>query len=648
MRRKKWVVLLVFMLLCVLNPPVSDAYAADNKIRNVDITVRLEEDGSAQITEIWDIYAGSGTEWYLVQGNLGKIKIENFAVSDETGRVYDRMWSWDPNRTLEEKAGKCGVINNENGSYELCFGIGSYGDHVFTVSYRMTNFVKGFDDYCGFNQRLVNDKLSGSPEHISVAIQKPGTVFQPDDVKVWAFGFEGSIYVKDGMIAAKSDKPLSSSNYVNIMCRFPRGMFDTTNIEQGSFSSMQERAFKGSSYEKESSGFSRPVMIWLVALVCLAVIFTILAIRGRQKAKLEMPETFEESLSLYKRREEEHLLKNPLCLCGCLFLLTLFPPAGCIAFFIVSRLEKAKRDYQYEGNPAGGRAYLLSQIRSSAGKDDEYYRDIPLEGDICAIYSLLKMTGWNKSENDVIGAYLLQWLHRGTVELRDMRKSGFGGFVNKAAPAIVLKAGPNSENPVEYELFSLLDRAGGADHILQEKELYQWAQKHYHEMEEWFKKADEKGQEYMKNRGYLYDLYTPGTFHVLMTERKAFTENGRKQAVNLRRFQNYLKDFTLMQERSPLDVALWDDYLVTAQLFGMADKVADTFRNLYPAQFREKERSRGMDGYDMCSACSVVHTISRAGTSGASHGARSSGSGGASSSGGGGGYSGGGHGGGSR
>ena len=108
MRRKKWIVLLVFMLLCVLNPPVSDAYAADNKIRNVDITVRLEEDGSAQITEIWDIYAGSGTEWYLVQGNLGKIKIENFAVSDETGRVYDRMWSWDPNRTLEEKAGKCG------------------------------------------------------------------------------------------------------------------------------------------------------------------------------------------------------------------------------------------------------------------------------------------------------------------------------------------------------------------------------------------------------------------------------------------------------------------------------------------------------------------------------------------------------------
>ncbi|MCD7964470.1 MAG: DUF2207 domain-containing protein [Clostridiaceae bacterium] len=615
----------------------------------MDITAQLQTDGSAEITEVWDLYAGSGTEWYLIQGNLGKMKIEKFSVTDETGRVYEKLWNWDVNRTLEEKAGKCGIVNNKNGDYELCFGIGNYGDHVFTVSYRMTNFVKGFDDFCGFNQRFVNDELSSSPEHISVTIKKPETVFTPDNIKVWAFGFEGTIGVKDGIIAAESDASLSSSNYVNIMCRFPREMFHTENIEEGSFTVMQEKAFEGSDYGKQgASGLTPFWRIWLLALAFLAVLIGILALLGRRKAKAEIPDTFEDSLRLFEGRDDKKSLANPLCLCGCLFLLILFPPAGCIALGIVLRLEKAKADYQYKGSGGTGPAYLFSKIRSSAGKDDGYERDIPLEGNICAIYSLLKMTGWSKSENDVIGAYLLRWLQQGTVELKNMKKGGLGGLMNKEAPAVVLKTSPDSEDPVECELFSLLTEASGADHILQEKEMYHWAENHFQEMKNWLNKASENGQKYMNDMGYLCNLYMPGTFHVFTVEQKAFTEGGRQQAVNLRRFQNYLKDFTLMQERSPVEVALWDDYLVTAQLFGMADKVAETFRSLYPVQFREKELACGMEGYDMVGACSVVHMISKAGAGGADHGARASGNGGASSEEGGGGYSGGGHGGGSR
>ena len=52
-------------------------------------------------------------------------------------------------------------------------------------------------------------------------------------------------------------------------------------------------------------------------------------------------------------------------------------------------------------------------------------------------------------------------------------------------------------------------------------------------------------------------------------------------------FRNFLKDFTLVDQREAGEVRLWKDYLVFAQLFGVADKVAENLQKLYPKQFDE-------------------------------------------------------------
>lgn len=91
-------------------------------------------------------------------------------------------------------------------------------------------------------RQLPHDKLSSKVDRISVAIKKPGTVFTPDDTKVWAFGFTGNIHVIDGIVHAESESTLTSSNYVTIMCRFPRDMFDTENLINKSFSTMMKKA----------------------------------------------------------------------------------------------------------------------------------------------------------------------------------------------------------------------------------------------------------------------------------------------------------------------------------------------------------------------------------------------------------------------
>ena len=646
-------------MACLTYFPASTAftaYGSDNEIRDIAIAVELEEDGSAQITEVWDVYVGSGTEWYLVQGNSGKITIEDFSVSDETGLVYENEGRWDVNRSLKEKAGKCGIVDKKAGNYELCFGVGSYGDHEFTVSYRMTNFVKGFDDYCGFNQRFVNDELSSRPQHISVTIEKPGTGFTPDEVKVWAFGFDGTIFVKDGAVVAESGGRLSSSDYVNIMCRFPREIFDAENVVSGSFSSMQDQAFKGSEYKSgksSSGGFVVLLMkLWLALMAVLAAAAVVFAVIGHIRAKADTPLTFEDSARLYGRWRDKKTFMNPLRLCGFAMLFVFNPLIGVI-LFLLSMMRKNR--YTEEQAVMTGTAYTVAEVKSYAGTNDTYYRDIPLEGNICAIHAVLKMTGWNSSESDMIGAYLLKWLQGGFIEMRNTKKTGLGGVMGQDAPSIVLKMNPTSGDWVENNLFTLLVKASGGDNILQEKELYRWAKSNYSEMQEWIDQASGSGRAHMRKRGYLHYIYVPSFFNMSLKKQDAFTETGRQQVFNLGGFKNYLKDFTLMQEREPLDVALWDDYLVVSQLFGMADRVAETFRKLYPSHFDGGEYSYGSDPFDMAVTFSIVHAISHAGVSGAQRGASaassdsaSSGGGGFSSSGGGGGFSGGGSGGGSR
>lgn len=639
--------------------PSFPSLAADTDIYSIDIHVSLNQDGSADITELWDINMTEGTEWYLVQGNLGQIEIENFTVSDETGLVYKNEAYWDINRSLSEKAGKCGIVDKGNGNYELCFGIGSYGRHVFTVSYRMTNFMKGFNDYCGFNQRFVNDGLSSNPQQISVVIEKPGSVFTSDDVLVWAFGFEGSIYVKDGVVSASGDGPLSSDDYVNIMCRFPRDMFNTDNLVNDSFSSMEHTAKEGSSYQDSGAlfkGLSRflPLLIvFLIVLLILLAVVIVLAAFEHGKAKADTPSTFEESERLVEKWRQRRIYNSPMFWVSAVFLFFLNPLIGIIYFLV--KMIRGSDSYPPE-RPASGTVYSISEVEAYAKRNSRYWRDLPLDSSVSAIYTAVNLMGINEKKEDLIGAYLLRWLQQGCVSVKKMRKSGIGGILGKEEPSLVLAKKPDFSDALESQLHSILYVASGGDHgdhILQKDEMYKWSKDNYTTIENWFKAVKNAGRGQMTEKGYMHSFYSPSYFNTKLDRTDAFTETGRQKMTELFGFKNYLKDFTLMQEREPADVGLWEDYLVTAQLFGMADRVAETFQNLYPEKFAETiHNGRDSEMFDMAVTLSILHSISHAGTSGAQSGASaaqaSSGGGGSSSSSGGGGYSGGGHGGGGR
>ena len=110
--------------------------------------------------------------------------------------------------------------------------------------------------------------------------------------------------------------------------------------------------------------------------------------------------------------------------------------------------------------------------------------------------------------------------------------------------------------------------------------------------------------------------------------------------------KQYLKEFSRIQEKEPIEVKLWNEYLMYAQIFGMSKEVMEQFKKLYPEVLSD------MENYNYnYNTFLFVNSLSTTGVNAASAArsaaeSYSSGGGGFSSGGGGGGSFGGGGGGG--
>ncbi len=265
-------------------------------------------------------------------------------------------------------------------------------------------------------------------------------------------------------------------------------------------------------------------------------------------------------------------------------------------------------------------------------KITEWFRDVPLEGNLFAAhYALCKGRRFETQApaNNLIGAFFLRWIMNGQVNV--LRASDNAKRVDLAFVADTV-----SEDDVEESLYQMARQAAGSNQVLEKNEFEKWSKDNYNKMTAWPDRALARGKSWFHNKGFLIKDTT-------------CTAQGQEEARRVIMFRNYLKDFTLNDERAAVEVRLWKEYLVYAQLFGIADKVAQEFKKLYPAQFEEVARNTGLDPTTLYYTIRWTNSMStRAYTNAVTKAGNINGTGGHTSFGGGGGFSGGGFGGGGR
>ena len=255
------------------------SYAYSPAIRQIKLDVELLDDGSARVQEFWDICVASGTEWYLVRDNLQDIVIDDLRVSDESGLSFDNIGDWDVDRSLEWKKGKCGIVHKRRG-VELCWGVGSLGDHQYRVSYTMTNVIKSLNDYDMLHIQFVSPGLSAPPQKVELRLWSKGRSFDTSHCRAWAFGYVGSCEFVDGTVLFKSSEAFKSRSSLIALLRFDKGMFQPLSSQDKDFQTVLDKALEGSDGSEEEDVSLKELLLAFLFLALALVLICIIAYRA--------------------------------------------------------------------------------------------------------------------------------------------------------------------------------------------------------------------------------------------------------------------------------------------------------------------------------------------------------------------------------
>ena len=202
--------------------------------------------------------------------------------------------------------------------------------------------------------------------------------------------------------------------------------------------------------------------------------------------------------------------------------------------------------------------------RKEVAKYHEYYRDIPCNKDIFMAYFISYQYSISKKEEVLWGAMFLKWIKEKRMTVQDTPNGDKKNLV-------LHDIDKEFENSAEENLFRIVIEAS-KDGILEPKEFEKWATKNYYN----FRYYCERVSDVVK-----YKLLHNGTIEK-NKEKYTHLEKLKEEALKLKGLKNYLKDYTKIADRGAIEVELFEEYLMYAQIFGIAKKVRKDFEKLYP------------------------------------------------------------------
>ena len=267
-------------------------------------------------------------------------------------------------------------------------------------------------------------------------------------------------------------------------------------------------------------------------------------------------------------------------------------------------------------------------------KNTPYFRDIPCNKDIYYANALIQLNNFNNSKASILGAILLKWVKEEKI------------IVIKNNEDTSLKFNPELkiEQANEKRLYQMMYEAS-KDGILEKKELEKWAKKNYSKYLNLLSQIKDDKINELKNEGHIYKRKNKQECKYKNVMDDVLYEDSKK----LYGLKLFLEDFSSIDTKEVIEVHLWDEYLMFAYLFGIADKVAKQLKNMYPEYIESLDNNIDFDTILFFNTISTssISAANSARASAESYSSYSSGGGGFSSGGGGGGSFGGG-GGGSR
>ena len=244
--------------------------------------------------------------------------------------------------------------------------------------------------------------------------------------------------------------------------------------------------------------------------------------------------------------------------------IALFEISICVIIFIMM-FVKALKDYLLEREIKHGKKYYFGKKGNKIRDEINFFRDIPCNGDLFRAYWVAKNYNIIKKDEDFFGAILMKWLKDGNIKIEMINDNKVKGIEFVSQP----------EGNLEEELYKLLFKSSGF-RSLDYNKFEQCCDTYALVLLGYFSKIEVSE----KNK-----LLEEGKIRLIQVKKSIcyeVDESMMEEAKQLLGLKKFLKEFSIIKERKPIEISLWQEYLVYAQMFGIAEEVAKQFKKFYP------------------------------------------------------------------
>lgn len=634
--RKLISIFIISLFLMLIGTTKSEASL---HLNNLDFNVQINEDGSMNVTETWNIDISETNTLYKTF-DIDKEKytaITDFKVEEITNGTIKEFRKTDLWKHHIDENYYFGGIN-QDGNYEVAWGVNitSNAKRKYEISYRVIDAVKKYGDCTELYWQFIGDRFEIKADKITGTIKLPVPVQNKEELRVWGHTkyLNGEIYATDTRTIEFHLEDYTANEYVEVRILMPTYVMNNlefTSLENKEAEILEEEEKEAAEANARRAKRDKQMQITIIAITAIVGLIGLVFINGIRKniKALKNNPKIEPEVKLDYYRELPDEIATPL---EANFILNkgTFDFSKTISATILDltlkgyiKVEQIDKTINIE---------ILDKDTSELPKDE------------LRVLELLKNAEENKraKEKNEEAKKLLT--------MKDVEK-----YIEQKPEKIIKVQG-------EFEKI--------AKDVSENKAKYD-------------KKIAKKSETYItKVIGYIFLLiavvmaviignavtgeFVPniikyaliaGSFTTivlitnlvliskLINRFSGFTSKGINEQEQWKAFKKYMEDFSLLDEKEIPHLVIWEKYLIFATAFGIADKVIKQLKIIYP-ELNEQDTLNNLVLFAAMSNSGVLNTnfISSLNTS-TSHMYSSTYS---SGSGSGGGFSGGGGGGGRR
>lgn len=262
------------------------------------------------------------------------------------------------------------------------------------------------------------------------------------------------------------------------------------------------------------------------------------------------------------------------------------------------------------------------------------FRDLPFNKDIMLSYFTGIKEGIYKKEN-LIGMFLLKWIKEKKLTMVPTEGDGIFDFNKNDNYYLDLNNLKVDGNITENTLAGYLINAADSNKHLSPKAFKNWCYSNYEKINTLIEDAYTNSRAFLINVGYITMKNDEQNRQVYVLTNKL-----QDETIKLKGLKQFLNDMSLINEKKAIEVHVWDEYLIFATGFGIADKVAKQFKDFHPVEYNSADyyyydNIYWVTSFSAASYTSAASAASAASSSGGSFSGGGFSSGGFSSGGGG-------------